>query len=168
VFDGGPITDDIYLRTPALLRRCSVRLTHGVTHDFAVAAATFDPASGELFATVEGSGMPLGAFVPGDGVALCPRFFSVITSGVPDSLPSSSRITVEFQAALPNAQGEPDENAASAWVADVGRLDPNRGANPDYRFFRFRVAFDISVNGAPLTFDTPVPSLDFFRIPFRF
>jgi hypothetical protein len=56
----------------------------------------------------------------------------------------------------------------SPWVTSISMIDPNAGANPNYRFFRFRISFDISAQGAPLSFNTPIPTLDFFRIRFRF
>ncbi len=170
VFDptSPPIGDDIYLRNTALLKRFVLRLTHGVATDFEVASASYDAATHALRLTVDASGMPLAGFLPGDAVEVRPRFFRVITNGVPNSLPDSSQIVVEFQTTTENLQGDPDTGTASAWVQDITLLDPNTGANPDYRFLRFRISFDISANGAPLTFDTPIPSLDFFRVPFRF
>ncbi len=169
VFDATTLvdTDDIYLRNVALMKRFLLRMTHGTTTDFEVAAASYDPATHILRLTVNGSGTPLSTFGPGSTVEVRPRFFRVLTDDVANSLPDSSQILVEFQAAPPNAQGDADENLASAWVPDVTAIDPNLG-NPNYTFFRFRVSFDISANGAPLSFDTPIPSLDFFRVPFRF
>jgi hypothetical protein len=171
VFDptSPPIGDDIYLRNTALLKRFVLRLTHAaVATDFEVASASYDAATHALRLTVDASGMPLAGFLPGDAVEVRPRFFRVITNGVPNSLPDSSQIVVEFQTTTENLQGDPDTGTASAWVQDITLLDPNTGANPDYRFLRFRISFDISANGAPLTFDTPIPSLDFFRVPFKF
>jgi len=172
VFDATTLvdTDDIYLRNMELFKRFLLRMTHGTTTDFEVAAASYDPATHLLRLTVSGSGTPLSPFPVGSTVEVRPRFFRVLTDNVPNSLPSSSQILIEFQATVPNAQGDPDEGAGvvSAFVPNPAAIDPNVGGNPNYKFFRFRVSFDISANGAPLSFDTPIPSLDFFRIPFRF
>ena len=172
VFDATTLidADDIYLRNMELFKRFLLRMTHGTSTDFEVAAASYDPATHLLRLTVSGSGTPLSPFGVGATVEVRPRFFRVLTDNVANSLPDSSQILIEFQATQANAQGDPDEGAAvvSAWVPNPATIDPNVPPNPNYKFFRFRVSFDISANGAPLSFDTPIPSLDFFRIPFRF
>jgi hypothetical protein len=174
VFDGTTIVDpaDIYLRNPALMKRFLVHMAHAsITADFEVASATYDPVSHALRLTLDASGSPLSNFPIGSTAEIRPRFFRVITNGTPNSLPTSSQVLIEFQATIPNSQGDPDESPAnvSAWVTDITQIDPNLGTPPhDYKFFRFRISFDISAQGQPLTFDTPIPSLDFFRIPFRF
>ena len=170
VLAGSALADDIYLRNPSLLRRFVVRLTFGGVTDFEVAAATYDAATDDLRVTVAGSGQPLVNFDPGAALQIRPRFFRVITEGTPGSLPDSSDVVIEFQATTPNAQGDPDltPGVISAWVSNITLLDPNSAGHPDYRFFRFRVTFDISATGAPLSFSTPIPSIDFLRIPFRF
>ncbi|MFN0008559.1 MAG: hypothetical protein ACKVXR_11705 [Planctomycetota bacterium] len=170
VVAGAALSDDIYLRNPALLRRFVLRLTFGASTDLEIASASYDPGTDQLRMTVSGSGMPLTGFLPGTAIQLRPRFFRVITEGTDNSLPDSSDIVVEFQATTPNAQDDPNESpgALSPWVKDISLLDPNSGGHPDYRFFRFRITFDISAQGDPLTFSTPIPSLDFIRIPFRF
>lgn len=169
VLDGTTLPDDLYLRTPALLRRFSLELTHGArTTEFEVGSATYDASTHELRLTVSTGGMPLAVYVAGDAVALSPRFFRVATDGVVDSLPASARIRIEFQATTQDLLGNPDTGASSPWRSELAALDPNVPPNPDYRFLRFRVAFDLAVDGSPLTPQTPVPSLDFVRIPFRF
>lgn len=173
VFDGTTIldTDDIYLRNVLLMKRFLIRLTHGTATDFEVASATYDPATHALRLTVDASGIPLSTFPDNTtAVEVRPRFFRVLTDGDPNSLPDSSQIVVEFQATTPNSLGDPNEGVGfpSAWVTDMSQIDPNLNGNPDYKFFRFRISFDISANGNPLTFDTPIPSLDFIRVPFRF
>jgi hypothetical protein len=168
VLSGSSLADDISLRNPALMRRFLLRITHGVPFEFQVGSATYDAVTDELRVTVSGGIMPLAGFTPGDAIEIRPRFFRVITGGVQNSLPASSQVLVEFQGALENAQGNPDVLNVSPWVTSISMIDPNAGANPNYRFFRFRISFDISAQGAPLSFNTPIPTLDFFRIRFRF
>ena len=170
VVAGSSLADDIYIRNPALLKRFILRMTFGVPTDFEVGSATYDGATDELRLTVSSGGLPLSGYPAGTGVQLRPRFFHVLTEGTDNSLPTSSQIVIEFQATTPNAQGDPDlsPTALSAFVKDISLLDPNTAGHPDYRFFRFRITFDISAQGDPLTFSTPIPSMDFIRIPFRF
>ena len=58
-------------------------------------------------------------------------------------------IKVEFQATQPDFQGNPslDPTLLSPFTTDISTIEPNTGANPNYRFLRFRVSFDISANG---------------------
>ena len=168
VLDGATVADDLWVRTPGLLARCELRLVQGAqTSSFEIGAASHDDASGDLLVTVSGSGMPLAIAQPGDVVELRPRFFRVASDGVPDVLAPSSAIRFEFQATGADAQGDPDPASASAWVADPTGLNGLPGASA-FRFLRFRVAFDLAANGAPLSPANPVPSLDFLRVPFRF
>ena len=168
VVPGSALTDDIYLRNPALTRRFRLRFINLTATNFDVGSASYDATTDELRLTVSGGILPLAGFIPGDSIELRPRFFRVLTDGDADSLPDSSEILVQFQATTENAQGDPDLLNASAFVTDISLLDPNVAGHPNYRFFRFQVTFDISAQGAPLTFDTPIPSLDFIRVPFRF
>lgn len=153
--------DVIYKRNPALL--VGYQLKVGST-SMTVAAASYDSTLDVLSVTVESSDPA----VPTAGLAeLIPRFFRVETNGVLDALPSSSEITIEFQAAPRNSLGVPDESNATAWVTDVALLN-SAGNNPSFRYVRFRVSFDISAMGSSLTFNTPRPLLRFLTIGFRF
>jgi hypothetical protein len=171
VFDSTTIVDadDIYLRNVSLFRRFLVRLNNGTAFDFEVGTATFDPVSNTLRLTVSASGSPLQGF-SGASVEVRPRFFRVITDDTPQFLPATSLIKAEFQATQPDFQGNPSTDAAdiSAWTTDITNLSPNISGHPNYRFIRFRISFDISANGDPLTPETPIPGLDFVRATFRF
>ena len=171
VFDSQTIVDadDIYLRNVSLFRRFLVRLNNGTAFDFEVGTSTFDPVSHQIRLTVSASGSPLSGF-SGASVEVRPRFFRVVTSNTPNFLPATSVIKVEFQATQPDFQGNPslDPGLISAWTTDVSTIEPNAGSNPNYRFLRFRISFDISAGGAPLSPQTPIPGLDFLRVPFRF
>jgi hypothetical protein len=165
VFDAGPLSDDICERNPALVRLFKLQFIHGgVGYAFDVGSANYDPVLHQLSVTASASGMPLGMFVPGDAVDLIPRFFQVTSDGVADNLPDSSQIKIEFQAAPQNAATQPDESNATRWVTDITQLN----SNPNYKFIRFRVSFDLAADGQPLSNMTSVPSLEFFKIPFRF
>jgi hypothetical protein len=168
VLDGTTLTDDIYLENPALLRSFALKFVQGpVTVRVQVGSATYDVGTGLVRLTAEGSGMPLANVMPGATFSLHPRFFRVSTDGAFDALPASSTIKIEFQATSANSMGAPDEVAVTAWTSNVGTLNTNPN-NTSFRFFRFRVAFDIAADGSPLSATTPIPSLDFMRLPFRF
>jgi hypothetical protein len=180
VFDSTLLTDDIYTRNPEILKGFALKLTAGsTTSTFDVASASFDVGAHQLRVTVSTSGMPLGPFAPGNAVELRPRFFKVETAGVQDSLPQSpgvgqpgTTITIEFQATSATATGLPDETTGvpSMFETDISRLSNTTvyPAAAAFRFIRFRVTFDLLDNGGQLSFSTPIPSLEFFKLPFKF
>ncbi len=168
VFDGTTFTDDVYLTNPSLLRLFDVRIVSGAgTTHFEAASATYDSMTGLVRVTVGTSGMPLNAVLP-DGssmVSLRPRFFRVRTAGVEDSLPDPASVKFEFQATTANSFGQPNTGGVTAWVTDITQLNIAVN-NPSFRFLRFRVTFDLGLTN--LTTSTPVPSVEFLRVPFRF
>ena len=164
--------NEVYARNPNLLRR--FRLTIG-SRTFNVASAQYtgdgDLATGDNFLDVtvtesidEGGNPPTGL------VTLLPRYFTLTTQGVADSLPASSSVKIEFQATSENTQGAPDESnvfpAVNTWSTDIDEFNAAPG-NTDFRFIRYRVTFDIAVVG-DLNASTPRPVLDFLRFPFKF
>jgi hypothetical protein len=176
--NGGVLGDDVYTRDPDLVKQFALKMTQSSTHTtFDVGAVSFDAGAHRLRVTVSSSGLPLQHFAPGDGVDIRPRFFRVSTQGTLDSLPQSpgpgqpgSAIKIEFQATSASSTGDPDESGASQFETDVTRLDdaaiyPNASS---FRFVRFRVTFDLLDGQGQLTFSIPVPSLEFFRVPFKF
>ncbi|MEY2745962.1 MAG: hypothetical protein RL112_1004, partial [Planctomycetota bacterium] len=163
-------TDDIYVRNPQLLRGFQLDVD-GTS--YTVAAASYDAAGGTVTMTVSASGTPLAGSIPGgDAFSLRQRFFQVTTAGTLDSLPSSTNIKLEFQAAKADDFGNPDETQLSPWVKNVTLLNsPTFADNDKLRFIRFRVEFDIGVgirDDEPLPATTPLPALDFLRLPYRF
>ncbi len=164
-FDASALTDDIYKRNANLTRLFS--LTIG-SSEFTVASAEYikDGSNEYLDVTVQSSDPEL--TVQTGLVELIPRYFRVVTEGVVDSLPASASIKIEFQATTVNPQGAPSTDDVSAWVTDISALDTAQGAPTQWRFLRYRVSFDISVNNDPLTAATPQPMLEFLRMPFKF
>jgi hypothetical protein len=178
VFDAATLSDDIYTRNPQIAKQFGLELSNGsLTQTFEVGFASFDPVSNQFRVTVAESGTPLQPFGPGATAELIPRFFRVSTEGVVDSLPQSPApgqpgltIKVEFQCAKQTTTGQPDLTSLSAFETDIARLS-NTTVYPtavDFRFIRFRVTFNLLDGGGQLSFSTPIPSLEFFRIPFKF
>ena len=167
VLPAATLTDDVYQRNASLLRGYDLRVLPGGTPlEFRVASATYDSVADAFRVTVEGTGDPLAGleFLPFE---LRPRFFRLSTGGVDDFLPDSATVQIEFQATEATLTGEPNETVGvpSAWETDITALN----GNPAWRFVRFRVRFDIDAMGTvTLDVQTPRPSLDFLKLPFRF
>lgn len=177
--DGGTLVFDVtqlsgersfYRRNPRLLQAAVIELDRlGITERFEVVFAESDELAGELrlTAALSDSGAKLSDFARGTPVRVVPRFFGVRTGDVLEQLPDSAQIRIRFQGAPADREGAPDEERASPWSSDPESLT-NFGASTPLRFLRFQVEFDLAADGAPTSVETPAPSLEFLRIPYRF
>jgi hypothetical protein len=179
----GGISNDIYLRTPALLTHCAVRLfvaqSPSNAEDFEVVAASYDegaPALGDeiLLVRVTSERGRLDQFnsppVGTTALRLMPRFFQVSTEGAPPNfLPPSAFVRLRFQAARDNGVGAPDEAnplTDPPWTSDISLF--NQLPPGELQFFRFEVEFDLDALDEGVDQDTRAISLEFLKIPFVF
>ena len=172
VLDASPLmgNDDSYKRNAALLRSFVLRLEDSASSsnalEFDVASAVYDEDGDQLRVTVFAAGTnDLSDLVPSGNtlVSLQPFFTRVNTAGGVKQYPADSSVTILFEATLADSEGNPDEGASSGEVPDITALNLT-----DYDFFRYRVLFDMSTSGEPVNQNTPRPSLEFLRVPFRF
>jgi hypothetical protein len=187
--DMDSFSDDVYLRTPALLRNFVLRVRSVgnplLARDFLVVDASYEEELGgggmvtgvELSLVTQVSGLgTLQGFIdgvldtnPGDTLtyALIPRFFRVVTAGLPNVLPSSAFVRITFEGTAADVFGEPDEEnllvESTADITEFNSLPP--GA---LQFFRFEVEFDLDADATGISPNTQPVTLDFLRIPFRF
>jgi hypothetical protein len=159
--------DQIYVQNPKLLR--SFTLTAGGI-PYNVGGAVLNPGDAMLHVTISDEGASLQNVV--GNVELRPRYYAVTTTGIPNSLPSSASIRIQFDLAEADAADSslPSTTLTTGFVNHVAGVDLNTlGVDPKkVRFMRYRVTFDITQGTAPLNFNTPRPRLDFLRLPFRF
>ncbi len=90
------------------------------------------------------------------------KFFRINTSGVKDSLPDSTNVFIQFQVAdedpaNPNQAGAP----IGGWISD---LTPVSVAGR--RFIRYRVTFDANAGGGSMNLASPLPLMEYVKIPF--
>jgi hypothetical protein len=170
-----PISEDIYLRTPALLRNFVLRVDDALDvsnrTDFDVLDASYDDGARRLTLTVDGAATTIAAAVGGvfgtPQYRLLPRFFRFTTDGVVNALPDSAFVRFTFDGAGDDGFGNPDEaNLLVAKTGDVGDLNVLQPG--ELKFFRFEVEFDLDALGNGLSTDTKPVALDFLKIPFRF
>jgi hypothetical protein len=175
------ISNDVYLRTPALLADCALRMrvvqTPANFQDFTIASATYDEGTAtagdeSLRITVTTEGGALDDFNPNNaagttGFQLLPRFFRVVTNGLANSLPQTASVFVRFQAARDNGTGSPDElDPLVDWTSNIALF--NNEVPGELQFFRFEVEFDLDAQAGGVTEDTEPVKLDFLKIPFVF
>src|SRR5262249_2740178 len=177
------ISNDIYLRTPALLENCAIRMAIVETPDnfeeYDIAHAVYDEGSADpgdesLTISVTDERGPLQGFIdrnagPGRtvGFQLMPRFFRVVTNNLEDSLPTNTFVRLQFQAARDNGTGAPDEaNPLVDWTSNIAQF--NSLPPGQLQFFRFQVEFDLDSQGQGVSVHTVPVNLEFLRIPFVF
>jgi hypothetical protein len=172
------ISNDLYLRAPALLREFVLRIPGPfLDADFVVSDAVYQdvPGQEELRVTVAvgAAGTPRAFFdrhVGEPGVLtfeLIPRFFRVLTDGTEGRLPATSYVRILFQAAREDGSGEVDEtNPLVDWTGDLARF--NALAPGLLKFFRFQVEFQLDNTGSLPPEAIEAVSLDFLRLPFVF
>ena len=171
VFDASGLapTDQLYKDNPALVKAFSVQLSDTADVNnfqrFTVSAASYDADSDRLTCQVDPSGPSLVSFVPGGDalVALIPHHVRVVTSGVFDSYPVDTEVTVRFDATKidPLVGGPSDQSLG--FTEDLSALNAQ-----DWDYVRFQVEFDLDLDGNGIDLTTPRPALDHLRISFEF
>ncbi len=174
-----PFSNDIYLRNTQLLRQFGMRLSSGsnvVT--FNVSEGTFDSETSELSLVLSD---PTGTLVnftdPGVDFDLVPRFFRVLTNGVPDFLPDSASVKFRFQGVASDVDGNPDptnilvpqqnEQSDAEFTSDI-QLFNNSLAAGILDYVRMEIEFDLDAEEAGLQVSNPRPVLDFARLVLKF
>ncbi|MCC7011749.1 MAG: hypothetical protein IT454_04225 [Planctomycetes bacterium] len=158
----------VYLDNPNLLVHSAIELeASGARERFDVVAAAFDAGTSILALSVDGDGPPLNGFAGGapSTARLLWMPFRVTTAGQRDHLPDTASVSVRWQTTRADLAGAPDLAAAGSFSADASVL--NTGGNGDQRFVRFEVLFDIDALGQGLSATSPIPALEFLRLPFR-
>ena len=175
--------NQVYLDSPELLRHFLVELLEVATptnfQRFDVVSATYDSVTQMLTLNFDPNGPAMETFqaVGQIDAELQPAYFRVVTSGVPDSLPTSTNVSIFLSATTADAFGDPDltygmnmDEPLVNFTPDVN--DPvtglNFAGNKDLRFFRFEVLFDIDTGLAGLSPTNPIPALEFFRLGFQY
>lgn len=173
------VSNDLYLRNPALLRDFVLRLSvASVTEDFRVAGAEYDegadnnPNDQALTMTATEEGTDLQDFIDENTslgtvrYTLLPRYFRVLTAGEEGRIPTSSYVRILFQATGADTNGQPNATPLVDWTADISQF--NSVTAGELQFFRFEVEFELNDGGMSVPPDTEAVSLDFLRIPFVF
>ncbi|MFT7667647.1 MAG: hypothetical protein ACI8X5_000326 [Planctomycetota bacterium] len=158
-------SDGIYLFNPNLVRNFALVIG---AETFYVASATFNEATDDLVLVVDSSGSSLTGAT--GAVELRPRYLGISTAGDQDSLTSNAYVQVDFDLMAIDPDNEANIST-TGFVPNLAGEDLNAlGIDPSHiiRFMRYRVTFDITQGGAPLSANSPRPSVDFLRMPFRF
>ena len=177
VLDATPLintANEVLLQNTDLLTHYLVQLSDASNAAnyarFDVVSPVYDSVTHQLSLTVDGNGPSMSdtSVVPWGvvNVELQPAYFRVRSSGVTDSLPSSATIKIQLEATRADINGNPDPTGIIGPTSNLALL--NAVPNGTLRFVRFQVLFDIDAQGAGLSPSSAIPSLEFFRLPFRY
>jgi len=175
VVDGGAWVGtnlEYLLERPQLLRHATIVLRSvsapALHKRFDVLTAKRVANSSLVELWLDGNGPLLYDFQPGGALeaSLHPTWLRAASNGVLDSLPDGAEIRIAFQATTADANGLPDESAATAPLFDAAALNAY-AANNDLQFVRFDVLLLGGPNPNPSALNAFKPSLDFLRLPWR-
>ena len=154
-----------FLRSPALLLGYDIYPKAAGTSAFQIVGSTYDRASDtmRLSTRITDSPMEFALDVGSPTWSVRQKYFRVETNGVRDSMPSSTSIKLEFQgadesAAGTNQPGTPFPSAVS-WTTDLATLK-------GFRYVRYRVTFDADALSTGIDLNSPLPLLDYIKLPF--
>jgi hypothetical protein len=154
-----------FLRSPALLVGYDIYPKAAGTAAFQIVSATYDRATDTLRLSSRTTDSPMEfALDPNSPIwSVREKYFRVETNGLRDSMPTSTAIRLEFQgadesAAGSNQPGTPFPSAVS-WT-------PNLSTLKGFRFIRYRVTFDADAQSTGIDLNSPLPLIDYLKLPF--
>ena len=154
-----------YLRTPGLMIGYDIYPKAAGTAAFQIVGASYDRATDTLRLSSRTTDSPMEfALDPGSPAwSVRQKYLRVETSGVRDSMPNSTSIKLEFQGADESAAGANEPGApfpsAVAWTTDLATLK-------GYRYIRYRVTFDADALSTGIDLNSPLPLVDYVKLPF--
>ncbi len=128
-----------------------------------VASASYDEGTSTF--SIEVIDPPLDFSAATGMVELFPRQFAVRTSGVENSLPTGQAVKVEFDLMYQEDGETTFETTGFVDDIEAAATTINMGSNT-IRFVRYRMTFDLG--SGDIGFTTPLPTMDFLKVPFRF
>ena len=157
--------DAKFLRSPNLLIGYDVLPDKDGVQTFEIVAASYERAQDRMVLTtrVSDSAMDFAKNPSNPFWSIKEKFLRVETGGSKDSLPASAEITLQFQGADEsfagsNVPGTPFPGLRT-WTSDLSQLK-------GYRFIRYRVTFEADAQGAGIGLDSPLPLVDYIKLPF--
>ena len=160
------VFDAMYLRSPQLLVGYDIVPNNASNATFEVTDASYNATTKvmTLSSRVEDGPLSFAVSESNPNWSIRQRYFRFDTSGIKDSLPSTTRIIIQFQVADAvagtNTVDEPFGGRTN-WISDL-----SAAGVAGHRFIRYRVIFDVGADsGTPAGLDSPLPLMDYMKIP---
>ena len=160
-----------YLRSPALLHGYDAFPDSSGDIAFEIVDAVYNATTKVMVVTTSTLDGPmtfaLNAFNP--TWSLKKKFFRLATAGQKDHLPSSAQVYIQFQfadedPASPNTAGDPIGAGDTFWHQDLTAGNPIDVVG--HRFVRYRVTFDANAGAGTMNLSSPLPLIEYIKIPF--
>jgi len=127
---------------------------------YEIVSADYDATSDLLtLATELNDGSPLSALVADEPWSIQAKYFRIDTQGIKGHLPNSSGIRFEFQGTSDPADPSATIPSPGDWTATLTNLQ-------GLRFVRWRATFDIDAGDEGVTLGSPLPGVDYIKVPF--
>lgn len=157
--------DAKFLRSPNLLKGYDIRPDRDGEQDFEIVSASYDRGADQLVLSsrVNDGAMDFAVNPANPFWSVKEKFFRIETAGVKDGLPDSTEITLEFQGANESFAGSGVPGVAFPgerdWTSDLNDLQ-------GFRYIRYRVTFEADAQGTGIGLDSPLPLIDYLKVPF--
>lgn len=157
--------DPIYLRSPGLLFGYDVYPSSNGTAGFQIVDASYSRSADTMTVVTKVADSPMTFALDNNNPvwSIRPKFFRIDTTGLKDSLPDSTAVRLEFQAADELAPGTntpgPPVPGVNQWTSNLASLKGNR-------FIRYRVTFEADALSEGIDLSSPLPTLDYLKLPF--
>lgn len=157
--------DAKYLRSPNLLVGYDVLPDKDGPQTFEIVAASYDRGANRMVLNTRvGDNAMDFAINPSNPIwSVKEKYFRIETGGLKDGLPASTDITLEFQGTNEAFAGSgtpgtpfPGERV---WTSNLDQL---RG----FRYIRYRVTFEADAQGEGIGLESPLPLIDYLKVPF--
>ena len=180
VFDDASALPQKYRDNTELLRHFLLELkdssqaTNFMRFDVVSAAYDANTNPDRLILTLDANGPPLETFQSSSttDAELQPAYFRIATDTVPDSLPPTATVQIQFAATTADFFGLPDESYGLGGDEPLVNTTPdftalNFAGNSQLRFIRFEILFDINALQGNLTPSSPIPAATHLRQSFQ-
>lgn len=157
--------DALYLRSPGLLVGYDVLPNAIGAAGFQIVDASYARSSDVMSITTRVADSPMTFALDNNNPvwSIRPKFFRIDSTGLKDSLPDSTAVRFEFQAADEQAPGT---NLPGTPVPGANQWTPNLNSLKGNRFIRYRVTFEADALSEGIDLGSPLPILDYLKIPF--
>jgi hypothetical protein len=172
-----PDADTVFAATPLYLRSPNLLVGYDILPDstgatsFEVVDVAYNATTKVMVLTTSTLDGPMTFALNGANPtwSMKKKFFRVATSGQKDYLPSSTNVYVQFQVAdedpaNPNMPGDPIGTGDTFWHQDLTASNPIDVVG--HRFIRYRVTFDANAGSGTMDLSSPLPLIEYIKIPF--
>ncbi|MCP4092474.1 MAG: hypothetical protein GY747_03410 [Planctomycetes bacterium] len=161
-----PGADTIFAAVPHFLRSPNLLIGYDVMPDstgdvgYEIVDVSYNPTTKQMVITTSLLDGPMTFALNSSNPvwSVKEKFFRIATSGVKDGLPDSTDVFIQFQVA--------DDINAPVGGAGTWHQDLTPALVTGKRFIRYRVTFEANAGGGQMDLSSPLPIMEYIKIPF--